>query len=210
MTGDRESTSVVQAANVMPTPPHPLDGEWYVHLEGETYGPYSGHVIRGFIADGRITPETDVMRTGRSDWTDAASDKALAPLFAGQPLLGSPKAPPVKSGNVAAAQGATVVQVTNNLAPPERSFAAAVLVEDGPAAPKSAGTALILSVLLVGLGQMYNGQIGKGILMLVLCVALWFVLLGWIINIWSWIDAYQTAAKMNDRYLRRLSAGVRI
>lgn len=57
---------------------------------------------------------------------------------------------------------------------------------------------------------MYNGQIGKGILMLVLCVALWFVLLGWIINIWSWIDAYQTAAKMNDRYLRRLSAGVRI
>lgn len=135
LTGDRESTSVVPAANVMPTPPHPLDGEWYVHLEGETYGPYSGHVIRGFIADGRITPETDVMRTGRSDWTDAASDKALAPLFAGQPLLGSPKAPPVKSRNVAAAQGATVVQVTNNLAPPERSFAAAVLVEDGPAAP---------------------------------------------------------------------------
>nr|WP_150111299.1 MULTISPECIES: NINE protein [Mesorhizobium] len=71
---------------------------------------------------------------------------------------------------------------------------------DGTAANKSAGVALILSLLICGLGQFYNGQIGKGILMFVLTIALWFVFLGWIIMIWSAVDAYKTAKAMNLRY----------
>ena len=43
--------------------------------------------------------------------------------------------------------------------------------------------------------------------MFVGAVALWFILLGWIIQIWSMIDAYQTAKQMNLRYLRRIQAG---
>ncbi|RWM00601.1 MAG: hypothetical protein EOR68_11580 [Mesorhizobium sp.] len=58
----------------------------------------------------------------------------------------------------------------------------------------------MLSLLICGLGQFYNGQIGKGILMFVLMIALWFVLLGWIIWIWSAVDAYKTAKAMNLRY----------
>ena len=57
---------------------------------------------------------------------------------------------------------------------------------------------------------MYNGQVAKGFLMLFGCIILWFLLLGWIIAIWSWVDAYQTAKKMNARYMRRLAAGMPI
>ena len=97
-----------------------------------------------------------------------------------------------------------MVQVTNSIAPDRAPL---FIVEDGPARPKSAGTALVLSILIVGLGQIYNGQVGKGILMFILCIGLWFVFLGWIINIWSWVDAYQTASRMNERYHRRFTAG---
>jgi hypothetical protein len=36
---------------------------------------------------------------------------------------------------------------------------------------------------------------------------LWFILLGWIIQIWSMVDAYKTAKQMNLRYMRRLQLG---
>ena len=53
---------------------------------------------------------------------------------------------------------------------------------------------------------MYCGRVGKGFLMLFACILLWFVFLGWIIQIWSMIDAYGTAKKMNLRYLARMQA----
>jgi TM2 domain-containing membrane protein YozV len=195
---DRQLAPVAQvgASNL----PHPLDGEWYVDVNAKTYGPYPGQKIREYITDGRISPDTNVMPKDGGGWIPAGADKALAPLFA-------PKPAPPAPVSATAAPGATVVQVTNNVAPQQGP---AVIYEDGPAAPKSAGTALILSILIVGLGQLYNGQVGKGILMFVLCIALWFALLGWIINIWSWVDAYQTASRMNDRYRRRLASGAAI
>ncbi len=202
------SRSIVPSINPgISKPPHPLDGEWFVHISSETYGPYTGHKIKEYVADGRILPTTDVMRKGADEWTDAVNDRILSSLFRGNipaPAARIP-APAIASGPVSAAPGATVVQVTNTISPDR---AHSVLIEDGPARPKSAGTALVLSILIVGLGQLYNGQVGKGILMFFLCIALWFVLLGWIINIWSWVDAYQTASRMNERYYRRISAGL--
>ncbi len=41
--------------------------------------------------------------------------------------------------------------------------------------------------------------------MFVLMIALWFVLLGWVVWIWSAVDAYQTAKAMNLRYMRLLA-----
>ena len=64
--------------------------------------------------------------------------------------------------------------------------------------PKSPGLAAILSFFIAGLGQIYNGQLGKGIAMIFGCIFLWFIFLGWIINIWSIIDAYQYAKKYNQ------------
>ena len=68
--------------------------------------------------------------------------------------------------------------------------------------------ALLLSLLICGVGQMYNGQVGKGIAFLIGCILAWFILLGWVIWIWSMVDAYQTAKRMNLRYQQRILAGL--
>ncbi|WP_244540170.1 DUF4339 domain-containing protein [Kaistia soli] len=182
-----------------------MDGEWYVHAEGQTYGPFTGHELADFVRDGRLTPTTDVVRVGSEDWTAASEDKVLVRLFPPATRPQTARDLPPERGPVTAASGATVVQVTNTFAAPEQPRP--VVLHAGDAKPKSAGTALVLSILIVGAGQMYNGQVGKGFGMLILCVALWFVALGWIINIWSWIDAYKTAKAMNERYIRLVAAG---
>lgn len=66
------------------------------------------------------------------------------------------------------------------------------------------GTAAILSALITGLGQIYNGELGKGIALMIIQainVALMFVLIGfitfplvWIYGIW---DAH-TVARNRD------------
>jgi TM2 domain-containing membrane protein YozV len=184
----------VTSAPIHPdAPPHPLDGEWQIHVNGETYGPYTGHRLGEFVKEGRMDGGTQVLANGSENWTLAAQDRRLAALF----KPSSQKAPPL----ITAAAGATVVQVTNQIAP-------AMLFDDsGPFGPKSAGVALLLSFLICGAGQMYCGRVGKGILMLIGCIALWFIFLGWIIWIWSMIDAYATAKDMNLRFLRRLQSG---
>ena len=62
---------------------------------------------------------------------------------------------------------------------------------------KSPGLAGVLSFLVVGAGQIYNGEAGKGVIMFFGCIFLWLVLLGWIVNIWAIVDAYTTADKKN-------------
>ncbi len=71
-------------------------------------------------------------------------------------------------------------------------------------APKNPGVAVLLSFLLAGLGQIYNGQIGKGVAFMIsyFCsLVLMWVLIGFIIApilwIWSMVDAYKTAERIN-------------
>ena len=161
------------------------------------YGPYSGHRLGDFVKEGRIDGATQVLPVGSEDWVHASEDRRLSLLFR-QRREQSQLPPPVT-----AAAGATVVQVTNQIAPQPMMF-----MDDGmPFGPKSPGIALLLSFLWCGAGQIYCGRVGKGILMFIGAVALWFILLGWIIQIWSMVDAYQTAKQMNLRYMRRLQLG---
>ena len=177
-------------------PPHPLDSEWFIHLDGETYGPYSGHRLGDFLKEGRIDAATQVLPVGSENWQHASDDRRLAQLF--RPLRQSHVPAPIT-----AATGATVVQITNQIAPQPIMF-----MDDGsPFGAKSPGIALLLSFLWCGAGQIYCGRVGRGILMFVGAVALWFILLGWIIQIWAMVDAYQMAKKMNLNYLRRLQLG---
>ena len=67
--------------------------------------------------------------------------------------------------------------------------------------------AAILSVIVAGLGQIYNGQIGKGVVFIVLQLintALTVVLIGWvlmpIVGLWATVDAYLVAKRSNERY----------
>ena len=63
---------------------------------------------------------------------------------------------------------------------------------------KSPGLALVMSLLIVGFGQFYNGDLKKGFLMLLGAVigglasasVLW-----WIFAIWSAVDAYRVASR---------------
>ncbi len=61
--------------------------------------------------------------------------------------------------------------------------------------------ASLLSLLLVGTGHMYIGQLGKGILILAMGILFWVVSLG-ILNIpmvlWAMYDVYGTARKLNQ------------
>ncbi|MBA7595929.1 MAG: hypothetical protein GH143_03225 [Calditrichaeota bacterium] len=55
----------------------------------------------------------------------------------------------------------------------------------------SAGNVLaaFASLVVPGLGQLLQGRLGMTIIMFVLAVVLWFFLLGWIIHLWSILDA---------------------
>ena len=69
---------------------------------------------------------------------------------------------------------------------------------------KNPGLAAVLSFLVMGLGQIYNGEIGKGLLFIVLyaiSIVLCFVLIGFITTPILWIygiyDAHKTAKEIN-------------
>lgn len=71
--------------------------------------------------------------------------------------------------------------------------------------PKNPTLAAILSFLINGLGQVYNGQIGKGILIFVIQIVnalLTTVIIGFItlpiVWIWSIYDAYKVAQRINE------------
>lgn len=72
--------------------------------------------------------------------------------------------------------------------------------------PKSPGVAAVLSALFTGIGQIYNGQIFKGIFFIIIQAInglLMYVLIGFITYpifwIYGMIDAYRSAEKINRR-----------
>ena len=70
---------------------------------------------------------------------------------------------------------------------------------------KNPSVATILSFFFMGLGQIYNGQIGKGIIFIILygiSVALMWVVIGFITTpilwIYGMVDANNSAKKINE------------
>lgn len=49
--------------------------------------------------------------------------------------------------------------------------------------------AAVCSFFIPGLGQLVQGRVLKALLMFVLAAVLWWILMGWIIHLWSIIDA---------------------
>lgn len=49
--------------------------------------------------------------------------------------------------------------------------------------------AAICSFFIPGLGQLVQGRLMKAVIMFVLAGLLWIVLLGWLIHLWSILDA---------------------
>ena len=49
--------------------------------------------------------------------------------------------------------------------------------------------AALCSFFIPGLGQLLQGRLGMAIVQFVLAAALWLVLMGWVVHLWSIIDA---------------------
>jgi TM2 domain-containing membrane protein YozV len=66
--------------------------------------------------------------------------------------------------------------------------------------PKNPGTAAVLSAILPGLGQFYNGEFWRGIFWLIVTPGLWIGtggLLGWVCHVIAAITAYRRARRRN-------------
>lgn len=79
---------------------------------------------------------------------------------------------------------------------------------------KNPGLAAVLSFFWMGLGQVYNGQIAKGVFFIILygvSVLLMFILIGFITTpilwIWGMYDAYKSAEKINQDLASRHGGG---
>ena len=64
--------------------------------------------------------------------------------------------------------------------------------------------AALASFFIPGLGQLLQGRFAAALLMFVFTFVLWLVLLGWVIHLWSIIDAavYEPPRSRYDRYGR--------
>jgi TM2 domain-containing membrane protein YozV len=65
---------------------------------------------------------------------------------------------------------------------------------------KNPGAAAVLSLLIPGVGQFYNGEFWRGIFWLIVTPGLWIGtggLLGWIAHIVAAITAYKRAERRN-------------
>ena len=49
--------------------------------------------------------------------------------------------------------------------------------------------AALCSFFIPGLGQLLQGRLLSALIQFVLAFALWFILLGWVVHLWSIIDA---------------------
>ena len=58
----------------------PLDSRWYIRVGETTYGPYTGHQLRAYIAEGRVAAQSLVAPEGGTEWVQAANDPVLAPI----------------------------------------------------------------------------------------------------------------------------------
>ncbi|MDH3734157.1 MAG: DUF5683 domain-containing protein [Gemmatimonadota bacterium] len=69
---------------------------------------------------------------------------------------------------------------------------------------RNAGTAAVLSFLVPGIGQIYNGTIWRGVFWLIITPGLWIGsggLLGWVCHIWAAVTAHRFATQNPVRYL---------
>ena len=82
---------------------------------------------------------------------------------------------------------------------------------------KSPGLAAVLSFFWPGLGQIYNGEIGKGLLIMfvqIINALLMLVLIGFItapiVLIWSIYDAYKTAERINAQAAQQAQQNTKV
>ncbi len=71
--------------NQQTPPPLPNQAIWFVAVNGQQQGPFDNGVLTGMAAQGQITRESLVWKTGMGAWTPAGQLPELAAIFANVP-----------------------------------------------------------------------------------------------------------------------------
>jgi hypothetical protein len=75
----------------------PLNSMWRINVSGQVYGPYTGHQIKAFAAEGRVAAHSIVQTGETGPWITAIDDPILAQLFVvSQPPAATPMAQPLQ------------------------------------------------------------------------------------------------------------------
>lgn len=127
----------------------------------------------------------------------------------GQPYAAPPGPPPAYGHQPGAPYGQATYGQHNGYAPqgaygapPPAPYAYGhnALVPAGHAAPKSPAAASLLSAIIPGAGQLYNGQVGKGLtFFFVTCFLLALPPLAAVPWLWGVVDAYNGSKQQNQR-----------
>ena len=73
-------------------------------------------------------------------------------------------------------------------------------IDEAPSPMRNPGTAAVLSAVLPGIGQFYNGDFLRGIFWLIITPGMWIGsggLLGWVCHVISAVTAYNRARRKN-------------
>lgn len=138
--------------------------------DGLEYGPVSRETLQGWVAQGRVTPTTIIKGVEAPDGLPAGHVPSLEMLFR-TPTMYVPAISVAVPG---------AIQV--------------------PAGTHSVGTAVLLALLITGLGQIYNKQGMKGLVILLISVVLAFFTCGLSILLthpFAIIDAVLIAQRLN-------------
>src|SRR6185503_14019464 len=85
----------------------PLNSMWRINVSGQVYGPYTGHQIKAFAAEGRVAAHSIVQTGEAGPWITAIDDPILAQLFVvSQPPAATPMSEPIQHRTHAAPNGA--------------------------------------------------------------------------------------------------------
>ena len=77
------------------------------------------------------------------------------------------------------------------------------MTDTGPRAMKNPGVAAVLSLIIPGVGQFYNGDFLRGVFWLIVTPGLWIGsggTLGWICHVIAAVTAYHRAQLFNQRH----------
>src|SRR4051794_17984772 len=55
--------------------------KWFIHTEGQTFGPFTFYEMAELAGEGRLSPDTNVAEMGSKVWTVASANAALTSLF---------------------------------------------------------------------------------------------------------------------------------
>lgn len=88
----------------------PLNSMWRINVSGQVYGPYTGHQIKAFAAEGRVAAHSIVQTGEAGPWITAIDDPILAQLFVvSQPPAATPMSEPLLHKTHAAPNAAHAV-----------------------------------------------------------------------------------------------------